>query len=574
MLKLSRIAALVAMLVFVMAASAQAATYTVTTTNDDEPTNTADCPPNATDDDCSLREAVESANLTPENDTINVPAGEYVLRNDEDDDDSDADLNVEARNNNDEFPGTLTIVGNSARDTTIRSRGIDPDGNLILDRIFEVEGGQVIDPDGTGPLCLEFPGANLEIRNLRVTRGHEDDDGGAISVEDGSGDCDGDPDDTDFDGRLTVRESAVTNSYSEGNEGGGIYSAGEVSLINSLVASNSTASGEKGGGIRSEDSLSLLNTTLVGNRAGGQEGGAGGALSLTDDEVEDDETTGVTDATNVTIAFNEADTIGGAVHFDGPDRVDVAPVFNVKNTIIAGNRGANGGQNCTSGGQINSLGNNLEDRDTCGFDGSGDRPTTDAGLLGRANNGGPTDTLALRAESPAIDAGTNDGCPSTDQRLVTRPQGAGCDIGAYEFVPPPPGPPPPPPPPPTVIRETVQVPTAFPRVRPRGLTLAVRKTRPTRRSVRLRSSGRVLLPAGLTAAQACTFGVVAVQVKANGKTVSTRITEIRRNCRFSSQVTFNKLRRIRGRTLTVQARFYGNDRLRARFSRKRSAGRG
>jgi hypothetical protein len=41
--------------------------------------------------------------------------------------------------------------------------------------------------------------------------------------------------------------------------------------------------------------------------------------------------------------------------------------------------------------------------------------------------------MALGAGSPAIDAGSNTGCPTTDQRGVTRPQGSQCDIGAYEY---------------------------------------------------------------------------------------------------------------------------------------------
>lgn len=49
-----------------------------------------------------------------------------------------------------------------------------------------------------------------------------------------------------------------------------------------------------------------------------------------------------------------------------------------------------------------------------------------------ANNGGFTQTHALLAGSPAIDAGTNTGCPATDQRGVSRPQGTFCDIGSYE----------------------------------------------------------------------------------------------------------------------------------------------
>ncbi|NLM72391.1 MAG: hypothetical protein GX181_10605 [Synergistaceae bacterium] len=51
-----------------------------------------------------------------------------------------------------------------------------------------------------------------------------------------------------------------------------------------------------------------------------------------------------------------------------------------------------------------------------------------------ADNIGPTKTMALLAGSPAIDAGTSEGAPATDQRGVKRPQGSGIDIGAYEFM--------------------------------------------------------------------------------------------------------------------------------------------
>lgn len=50
------------------------------------------------------------------------------------------------------------------------------------------------------------------------------------------------------------------------------------------------------------------------------------------------------------------------------------------------------------------------------------------------DNGGPTATRALLIGSPAIDAGDTAPCPATDQRGVARPQGSGCDIGAYELV--------------------------------------------------------------------------------------------------------------------------------------------
>ena len=56
------------------------------------------------------------------------------------------------------------------------------------------------------------------------------------------------------------------------------------------------------------------------------------------------------------------------------------------------------------------------------------------------DNGGPTFTHALLAGSPAIDARNpaapgsgGNACEATDQRGVARPQGAACDIGAFEL---------------------------------------------------------------------------------------------------------------------------------------------
>jgi hypothetical protein len=68
--------------------------------------------------------------------------------------------------------------------------------------------------------------------------------------------------------------------------------------------------------------------------------------------------------------------------------------------------------------------------------------TTNPDLGPLENNGGPTQTMALRDNSPAINAG-DPGCDDlngtpihTDQRGVARPQGSACDIGAYEVAPP------------------------------------------------------------------------------------------------------------------------------------------
>jgi hypothetical protein len=64
---------------------------------------------------------------------------------------------------------------------------------------------------------------------------------------------------------------------------------------------------------------------------------------------------------------------------------------------------------------------------------------TDPLLGSLANNGGPTRTFALLAGSPAIDAGDDATCNAApvsglDQRGIARPQGAHCDIGAYESL--------------------------------------------------------------------------------------------------------------------------------------------
>jgi uncharacterized repeat protein (TIGR01451 family) len=47
-------------------------------------------------------------------------------------------------------------------------------------------------------------------------------------------------------------------------------------------------------------------------------------------------------------------------------------------------------------------------------------------------SGQATLTHALLPGSPAIDAGDDASCLPTDQRGIPRPQGAHCDIGAYE----------------------------------------------------------------------------------------------------------------------------------------------
>jgi hypothetical protein len=84
----------------------------------------------------------------------------------------------------------------------------------------------------------------------------------------------------------------------------------------------------------------------------------------------------------------------------------------------------------------------MEDFNTCNFDQPSDQPNTNPLLGTLADNGGPTETHALLAGSPAIDAGDNSTCAAgpvsgMDQRGILRPQGLVCDVGAFEVEQPP-----------------------------------------------------------------------------------------------------------------------------------------
>jgi hypothetical protein len=107
----------------------------------------------------------------------------------------------------------------------------------------------------------------------------------------------------------------------------------------------------------------------------------------------------------------------------------------LKNTIVANSPR---GENCS--GSITDGGYNIEDDTSCGFSEANNSMPSTVPLLdgdGLQNNGGPTKTISLLEGSPTINAipeSTNGCCTevTTDQRGVERPQGKGCDIGAFE----------------------------------------------------------------------------------------------------------------------------------------------
>jgi hypothetical protein len=110
-------------------------------------------------------------------------------------------------------------------------------------------------------------------------------------------------------------------------------------------------------------------------------------------------------------------------------------VVQLSNTIIANN----GLFTDCANGPITSNGYNLDSDGSCSLMATGDLSSMNPNLGPLQNNGGSTQTQALKSSSPAIDMGNLalpngiiPACESSDQRGVARPQGADCDMGAYE----------------------------------------------------------------------------------------------------------------------------------------------
>ena len=201
-------------------------------------------------------------------------------------------------------------------------------------------------------------------------------------------------------GTATVTSSTFSSNSSDGGGGGIANTTGTLAVINSTFSGNSARSG---GGISSGGTLTVINSTFSGNSA-------------------------------ATFPFN----LGGGIWIFGN--------ATLKNTLLA--KSPSGG-NCSisSFGGLISQGHNLSDDGTCAVSltQTGDLNNTPAGLdpSGLTNNGGPTQTIALLATSPAVDAipvSPVDYCAdlagnpvTTDQRGVARPKGPACDIGAFEW---------------------------------------------------------------------------------------------------------------------------------------------
>ena len=353
--------------------------------------------------------------------------------------------------------GTLTISGSTISGNSVGNDGggiwnrdgtVTITGNTVSGNTAFISGGGIYNHRGDVSLASSTLGGNT------ATRGS----GGGIYNSSGtliitSSTLEGNTADgsgggiLNLEAALTITRSTLGGNTATRGSGGGIHNfPGILTLINATLSGNSAD--RDGGGILNRDSsLTITRSTLGGNTATTGNGGGiwnsvNGTMDLANTTVSGNSASGdgggiwnirgTVDLSNTTVSGNSVHAVGGGV-WNGDDST-VAMV----NTIVAGNAA---GIRPECRGVLTSLGHNLVgDATGCQFmEATGDLVGEGANpidpLLGPLQDyGGPTFTHALLSESPAIDAGDDASCPATDQRSIPRPQGAHCDIGAFEFT--------------------------------------------------------------------------------------------------------------------------------------------
>jgi predicted outer membrane repeat protein len=372
----------------------------------------------------------------------------------------------------------LTIHGNGA--TIQRIPAIDDSTHKF--RIFEINSGANLTLTGltlsNGNPAAFHGGAiysNGETANTTLTidkcafNSNQGDYGGAI-FNDGYQD----PSFPAHTATLTVTNSTFSNNFGSQhggaiwNESGGIVmnvsnsafnqnsSNGQAGAIQ-FDGSNGTATGSivrctfsqnsarsYGGavnvdGFSGNAPLTITNCTFDQNSASHPTlaKGWGGGLAL-----DGSSGSAVVTVSNCTFNGNSSKQLGGGIYLS--ESTSGTTVLQIANTILESGIGVNIAIEDFSGGTsvVTSLGNSLSDDEAGGdlttgpggfLNHAGDVRNTDALLdpAGLQNNGGPTQTIALQATSPAINAGNNANAPGQDQRYYLR--SGISDIGAFEY---------------------------------------------------------------------------------------------------------------------------------------------
>jgi len=201
------------------------------------------------------------------------------------------------------------------------------------------------------------------------------------------------------------------NNASDLQGAGNVFAA---TFVNSTISGNTSPATAGGVFVVSNVALELDNSTVAENSAAVNR--TGGVLFTTSATVPP--TAGNADAPTFKLVSSIVANSQVAVT-DLATNLATMPTFNVDST--------------------NSLIENICPSPSCVITvtGTGNLTAIDPMLGPLTNNGGPTQTQALLAGSPAIDTGSNPLSLTTDQRGAGFPRvvGAAADMGAYEFAP-------------------------------------------------------------------------------------------------------------------------------------------
>jgi predicted outer membrane repeat protein len=228
----------------------------------------------------------------------------------------------------------------------------------------------------------------------------------------------------------TINKSTFDSNTCNTDKGGACYVMnGDLSVTNATFSKNQSP--VQGGGIWTYNvTASLVNCTFFRNNAVKGTDGLGGALII-----------GYPEAlvTNCTFSENRAGNFASAIFNSGK--------LTLTNNLFYNNYVGTGYQSNPYGGAVINKETNLIVNDgnlqyPAAFSGqygtatdywiTSNVLTADAQLGTLSDNGGPTLTMPLTKNSPAIGKGTATGAPATDQRGKTRKNPP--DIGAFELV--------------------------------------------------------------------------------------------------------------------------------------------
>lgn len=226
-------------------------------------------------------------------------------------------------------------------------------------------------------------------------------------------------------GMLVVEDSEFVGNGNlsgfDNGEGGAIYLKPYApgSLISRTTLRSNAA--WNGGGLAVESwPITVTTSTIAGNRSQG--GGSGGGIYASGVNLV---------LQNVTIVANTSVSGNGGIDHYGSD----AAKLYIVNSIVAGNSPTNCRlfENGAPYAPVAPF--SISSDDTCDFTGSGALNNSNPQLSSLRDNGGFGLTFEPIVGGAAHDGGTNDECPSPDQRNAARPVGTLCDVGAVEYDP-------------------------------------------------------------------------------------------------------------------------------------------